>query len=117
VELLAGGRYVLSLDPRRWIELELTAARPDGDGQVSLTATVRGAGEHDLAVRVFNGSVDGPQRHVVLASGQEQAVTWRLHVGCREKPWVAVVTPDGDAGARKEAFGTVLSLPAIAGEG
>ena len=30
-----------------------------------------------------------------------------------DKPWVAVVTPDGDAGARNEAFGTLFSLPPI----
>lgn len=76
---------------------------------------MRGAGEHDLAARVFNGSVDQPQRHVTLAEGDEQTIAWDLQTERRGKPWAAVVTPDGDAVARREAFGTLISLPPIAG--
>jgi hypothetical protein len=111
MDLLAGAEYRISLDPRRWIDFDLSAS--EADGEVTLTAKLRGAGTHELLARAFNGVLDDARRSVKLKQGEEQTVTWRLRVEDAQKPWVALVTPDGDACARREAFGPVPELPAV----
>ncbi len=111
LDVLAGGHYRLTLDPASWIDVDLSSAEAGHDGQVFLTATVRGVGEHELVARAFNAAVDEPSQRVRVRAGREQTVIWRLRVDRADRPWVALVTPDGDAGARREVFGPLRELP------
>jgi hypothetical protein len=113
MDLLGGSHYALALEPANWIDFQLAADGPDAGGKVRLTASVRGTGEHDLTVRVFNAAVDDPIRSVSLSGGAAQTVSWELRAGAKDKPWAALVTPDGDAGGRREAFGTFTKLAKI----
>ncbi len=92
--LLAGGRYELQLDPPHAIDLQLSAQRLEA-GIVQVEARVRGAGTHQVELRVFNASASGPQGAVNLTAGQEQTLTWKLRVASADKPWAVVVIPDG----------------------
>ncbi len=102
--LLPGGRYELSLDPSRFIAIELHA-RDAGQDAVTIEAEIRGAGDHTLELRAFNGTVKEPSKTITLAAGQPRRVTWRLAVRRPDTPWAAAVIPDGDLGGKAEITG------------
>lgn len=109
MQLLAGSSYHLALDAEDWVDVDL-GTESSGDTEVTLRATVRGAGEHEAELRVFNGSVDRPKARVDLGDGGERTLEWVLRVESPDRPWAAVLVPDGDAGTRREAFGTLKDL-------
>jgi hypothetical protein len=58
-----------------------------------------------LEARVFNGAADAPRIQVALGDGGEEAVAWNLRIGSGQKPWAAVIVPDGDVHAGREVYG------------
>lgn len=112
IALLGGGRYELSLDAQKTVEVSLSA-RSAQPRMIEVTAHLRGAGTHNLELRAFNGSVSRPQAEVNLTGGGEQSVGWNLKVADDAKPWVVIVIADGDTGGKTELFGTVRKLQPI----
>ncbi|HVX66188.1 MAG TPA: glycoside hydrolase family 9 protein, partial [Bryobacteraceae bacterium] len=105
---LAGGSYTLDL--RRGRGLDLRVAQETGaDGAVTIRVTAAGAGTHRLALRTDNLALEEPEpRAVTLKAGASETVVWRGKTAAADAPWVAVLVPDDDLGARKELTGAAL---------
>ena len=86
---------------------------PYSDGKIMIQAKVRGTGEHDLELRVFNGSTENPSLKVELVSGVEQTVSWDIKIEDPDTPWVVVAVPDENMDERKEIYGTVKELSVL----
>jgi hypothetical protein len=106
LELLAGVSYELILDPADWIEIGPCNVTEDPGGCIRIEAIVRGAGEHELEARLFNGATDAPRISVALGDGGEGTVSWDLRIECDHKPWAAVIVPDGNVRAGREVIGS-----------
>ena len=111
--LVDGTSYQLDLDPRRAIEMDLSAASPAAGGLVKITAAVRGAGAHTIEVRTFNATVDQNQLKLDLGSKGKRTLDWTLRISDPEKPWVMVVIPDNRMADLRELFGTSQNLPKV----
>jgi hypothetical protein len=115
LELIAGACYDLQLDPADWVEIGPCSATRGESGHIRIEAAVRGAGEHELELRLFNCTTDAPRRQMSLGEACEQTVAWDLQIECAQKPWAGVVVPDGDACAGREVYGPSGGL-AVAGQ-
>jgi hypothetical protein len=80
------------------------AAREEG-GAVTITASLRGSGRHELALRAFNLEVDAAPRPVDLKPGTPAAVAWTARVLQAGTPWVAAAVPDGDTSRVRDVVG------------
>ena len=110
---VAGGSYDLLLDPKRAVEIELSAGKASG-GVVRIEARVRGSGAHRIELRAFNGSADGDAISQVDLKGRGgQTLAWNFRIADADKPWVAVAIAGGRHATRKEVFGTAHELPDI----
>jgi hypothetical protein len=105
LELLAGASYDLSLDPAHWVEIGPCTATATEGGRIRIEVKVRGAGKHELEVRVFNGTADEARTQVSLGEAGEQTVAWDLHVEREQTPWAAFIVPDGDVRGGREVYG------------
>lgn len=76
---------------------------PEGVVTIRLRAT--GSGTHRFALRTSNLLVDGAARTLTLRAGAPGTLTWRARLRSQDEPWVAVVVPDGDVAARRDAYG------------
>jgi hypothetical protein len=76
-----------------------------------LTAAMTGSGRHALEVRLFNSSSSASTQSVDLSTTGKGAATWTFSLQDQNKPWVAVVVPDGRYDERVEAFGASSSAP------
>jgi hypothetical protein len=110
ISLVDGGRYELTLDPEKTIEIELSST-PYHDGKITVQARVNGTGKHNLELRVFNGSAENPRQKVELASGVEQTISWDIKIENPDTPWVVVAFPDEKVNERRELFGSAHELP------
>jgi hypothetical protein len=111
LSLLAGGHYEIP-DPRRPIDMALTAKRPV-NGEVQIEARLTGSGSHKVELRAFNGTADISSSTVTLTPGREHTVVWKLRVNTEDKPWVIVAIPDNNMTAQQELSGTMRELPQI----
>lgn len=69
------------------------------------TLVVRGEGTHQLDVRLFNATTDFTSRQVVLTKGKELRLEMNIQIQEVDKPYVAVVIADKNAGAMAEVNG------------
>jgi hypothetical protein len=111
--LVDGKIYQLELDPRKAIEMELSATTPSG-GLVKITANLHGTGAHTLELRTFNATVEQKQLKLDLGSNGKRTLDWTLRITDPEKPWVMVVIPDGRMADLRELFGTTQNLQKVA---
>lgn len=102
--LLPGGTYFVDLTPDRNVSISLTQQR-DGNGSISVRAVVSGRGEHRLAIRADNLTLDKPEQILALKDGVLQTVVWHGQITNRNEPWTAVVIPDGEVSQRQELTG------------
>jgi len=109
--LLAGGHYELP-DLNHPMDMDLSASAPK-NGEVQITARLRGVGRHKIELRTFNGAVDVPSASVNLTPGQGATATWKLKVVAADQPWVIVAIPDGNLSVHQELSGTLRELPPI----
>ncbi len=84
------------------LEIETGAAE---DGGVTIRVVATGAGTHSFALRTRNLAVDEPVRSMTLGPDGVGYLQWTGRVLAADEPWVAVVVPDGDVRARREAIG------------
>ena len=103
--LLPGGTSFVDFRERRFLDIRISheTAR---DGTVSLKAAVTGSGPHKISIRGDGVTFASPERQFDLKPGAPQTVIWQGKIAAVAEPWVAVITPDGDATQRQEATGS-----------
>jgi hypothetical protein len=102
---VAGRHYHLSLDARHCIELSVASAAQK-NATVRFELTVRGAGQHELRLLLFNCETSGElQRQISLPDGADVRLSWELRIKDQQLPWIAVVVPDNNLDLKAEAFG------------
>ncbi len=81
------------------------------DGSVTIRLEAHGAGTHQFALRSDNLEISQRTKTLALRSGRPGTLTWTGRMGSTKAPWVAVVVANGDVDGRREAFGSIVSLP------
>ncbi len=108
VELVSGREYRLEFDPESWIVITSSVQASMG-GEIELTVQMRGRGEHGIRLRPFNLTPGQRLRRVILKSGDEAKWTMRLRVREHDKPWVLVVSSEGEPDSRQELWGVATA--------
>jgi len=65
------------------------------DGSVVIRLKAAGRGRHTFAVRAWNLALPAARKEVTLKEGKPAEITWAGKVRSADRPWVAVVIPDG----------------------
>jgi hypothetical protein len=113
LNLLNGRFNRLTFNPQQAIDISV-AATEQGDESVSLVAKVRGRGQHEIVLRLFNCEAPEVSRQVVFKGNEELTLEWRLRIQDKLKPWIAVAVPDSALDLRQEAFGRLGSYRELA---
>jgi len=101
---LPTGRYYLDLG--KDLDYGVSGSTtPKGDVTIRLEAT--GTGNHRFELRNDNLTITGSPKEIALAPGKTGILEWHGRVISKRSPWFAVIVPDGDLAARKEATGSV----------
>lgn len=77
------------------------------NGEVTARAKVKGAGVHQIELKVYNLASAETSRKVILAKGEDTELQWSLKVNDPSKPWIAVAIPESAPDFRKDVFGRV----------
>ena len=75
------------------------------DGVVTIRLRAIGSGTHRFALRTSNLTGGAGAQTLTLRAGAPGTLTWRARLRSHDEPWVAVVVPDGDVAARRDAYG------------
>jgi hypothetical protein len=86
-------------------ELRTETSRTE-DGTVNINVSITGSGRHSIDLKTFNAST----RQFELAGNSTSETTLKLKVTDRNKPYVAVITLDGDPESRKEIVGSYIEF-------
>jgi hypothetical protein len=104
---LPAGTYYMDLRPENAFAFEVSTAA-SGNGEVTLTAVVHGAGSHQLSLRTNNLAIKGPAKQIYLKSGEKTTLRWHGKIESEDEPWTAVIIPDKDISNHKELTGSTL---------
>jgi len=102
---LPASSYMLDLRPGKTVEYEISSTTDDKGG-VSIGIEAQGEGEHRFRMRLFNLSTSRQEQTIQLNSGESGSLKWRCRIIDADKPWVAVIIPDGDHSLRQDVYGT-----------
>ena len=80
------------------------------DGAVNINVTITGSGRHSIEVRTFNATANTRSQQFELAGNNKAETTLKLKVTDKNKPYVAVITLDGDPESRKEIVGSYVDF-------
>jgi hypothetical protein len=75
-------------------------------GDVTITATVQGEGNHTFIIRCSNLVIKGPEKKVTLQKGKNVTFRWQGKTEHADEPWVALIFPDGNLEMKKEIKGS-----------
>jgi hypothetical protein len=109
----------------RWIWLmeDLLAKSPATDtpdfsvtsstanGEVTIRLTTMSRAPRVFAVRSENLDVERPMRSVAASAGRPVTIEWKARPKAADRPWVAVVIPDGDVSRRRDVVAAAPSSP------
>lgn len=84
------------------------AESSSSNGEVIITATIQGNGNHKFSVRTSNLTIKNPLKQVELKPVRKTTLQWRGKKESSDEPWVAVIIPDDDLPNHKELIGTAL---------
>jgi hypothetical protein len=90
-------------------EISTEASRTD-DGTVNIKVNITGSGNHSIELKSFNTTADAASRQFELAGHSTAETTLKLKVADKNKPYVAVITLDGDPDSRKEIVGSYIDF-------
>lgn len=93
------------------LELQVESVQSD-KGVVSVTLTLKGTGKHSIELKAFNANSGFSGKQIELAESKTETIQVKLNVTDMNKPYVAVVSVDGNHSLRKEIVGS-YSNPAI----
>jgi len=106
--LLPGGEYSILLNPENEIGFTVQVANSDIEKQqVRIRLIAEGIGNHELSIRLFNGSTPEPQKLLTFQTVRQDEFDWVVEVKNPVMPWVAVIVPDGDIGRKVTITGTL----------
>ena len=83
------------------------SATTDETGVAQLTAELRGRGQHEIVLQLFNCESSRLRQTVTLERSRPSTLRWQLPLLDKLKPWVAVVVPNAQPDLRQEAFGSL----------
>ena len=91
------------------VKLDVAVGPVDRDDRtLELEVTATGAGKHEITVRTFNCTADAPRRRIELFPDKPVVVRWTLPIEDPQKPWVLVITADGDKAQSREVVGAFV---------
>jgi hypothetical protein len=104
---LPAGTYDMDLRSDNAFTFEVSGTS-SANGEITVTAIVRGNGSHQLAMKTHNLTIREPVKHVNLKSGERITLKWHCKIESEDEPWVAVLIPDKNIANHKELTGPVL---------
>ena len=107
--LLPGGSYFVDLTPNRNVSVLLTQ-QTEANGSVTVRALLSGKGEHTIAIRSDNLTMERTEQTVDLKANAPYPIVWRARIADRNAPWTAVVIPDKDLSQRQELTAALTGL-------
>ncbi|HEY2018242.1 MAG TPA: glycoside hydrolase family 9 protein [Bryobacteraceae bacterium] len=105
---MPGETYSLDLTPGKNLDIRLTQEK-SSTGTLVIKATLSGTGDHVVALRTDNLTVDRPERTVALQPGTPQTVVWQAAPATADAPWIALMIPDGNPALRRELTGGAIA--------
>ena len=99
------GVFEKDVKTEKLLSLNVTGST-SAKGNVIITATVEGDGEHNFRIRMSNLSDNGSERRVTLQQGKKTVLKWQCKTIHSDEPWVAVVIADDDITKRWEITGS-----------
>jgi hypothetical protein len=94
-------RYCKRQEAWKSIQLDTEAAQ-SANGVVAVAITITGRGRHEIDVRAFNARLGFSKMQVDLSRHKRKRIDLELNVTDKNKPYVAVISADGDREVRKE---------------
>jgi hypothetical protein len=76
------------------------------DGEVTLTATIQGSGNHKFSIRYNNLTIKTSAKEIVLKPGENLTLKWHGKIKTLDEPWVVIIVQDNDLGNHKELMGS-----------
>jgi hypothetical protein len=80
------------------------------DGTVSINVSITGSGRHSIDLKTFNAIANTSSQQFELAGNSTTETTLKLKVTDKNKPYVVVITLDGDPESRKEIVGSYIDF-------
>ena len=102
-------------EPGKGLDIEVNATQ-SGGGIVSLDLVIRGSGRHEIELRTFNAMSEFGGKQIDLSEGKVEKLRLELKVSDKSKPYVAVLSADGDAVSRREVVGSYGDTPILSGK-
>jgi hypothetical protein len=90
-------------------EIRTETSRTD-DGTVNINVIITGSGSHSIDLKTFNATGNTRSQQFELAGNSAAETTLKLKVTDKNKPYVAVITLDGDPESRKEIVGSYIDF-------
>jgi hypothetical protein len=103
--ILSGKHYNLQLNSKENCDFKISTKTKKNAVTIELTA--KGKGTHKFKIKTSNLDIFESKAEITLDLTTAKTVNWRAKIVDTNKPWVAVVIPDGDNTWQKEAFGQV----------
>ena len=92
------------------VQIVVAVAKADRDSRtLRLDVTVRGQGKHSVGIKTFNAASAISEKPVDLSRGKPITFAWDFQIDDPEKPWVIVITVDGDSSAREDVVGAFIA--------
>jgi len=88
----------------------ITKASGTDDGTVNINVTITGSGSHTIDLKTFNAAADTGSRKFELTGNGTAETTFILKIADKNKPYVAVITLDGDPESKKEIVGSFIDF-------
>jgi hypothetical protein len=85
-----------------------TETLQSADGNISISITLEGSGEHNLEIKLFNAEAPFNKKKIDLAGKGSEKIEFDLKVTDRSKPYVAVVSVDNDPDLQREIVGAFI---------
>jgi len=85
-----------------------TETLQSADGNISISITLEGSGEHNLEIKLFNAEAPFNKKKIDLAGNGSEKIEFDLKVTDRSKPYVAVVSVDNDPDLQREIVGAFI---------
>ena len=106
--LLPGGDYSVVLNPENEIGFIAQVVYSDIEKQqLRIRVIVEGTGNHELSIRLFNGSTPESQKLLTFQTIRQDEFDWVVEVRNPAMPWVAVIVPDSDICRKVTITGTL----------
>ncbi|WP_265594227.1 glycoside hydrolase family 9 protein [Haloferula sp. BvORR071] len=91
-------------------------ATQSAQGVVNLDLSIRGSGKHEIELRTFNARSEFTRKQVDLSASGEGKLQFELKVPDVNRPYVAVISVDGNPELRREVVGSYSDASILSGK-